>query len=196
MTENKLIELGKVSQFITQFFRYAVIIVLLIIVGMGTTGIGTVIGLIFFKLIQKIIPFKISVYSDFLELIQQKIVTEVFKNEFRKKLTYNLTLLVLTLFIMYMISDKWIEYKTLYLVILSVITCIILFQLYYFKIVSDFIILHKEDIAMSDKFFSKFQKVLHHIFEMMLYLIMIISVPVCIIIVINLLVGVIISLIS
>lgn len=196
MTENKIIRVGKVSQLIIQFFRYAVIVVLLIIVGMGTTGMGAVIGIIFFKSIQRMIPFKISIYSDFLELIQHKIGIEMFKNQFRKKLVYNLTPLFIALFIMYVISVRWLEYKILYLIILSIVICILLFQIYYFKIVGDFVNLHKENYQLvNEKFFSRFKKVLHHIFEIVLYLIMIISIPVCAILIINSLVSTIVKLI-
>lgn len=150
MTENKIINLGKISHFISQFFRYTVILILLTAVGVGTVGVGALLGLIFFKFIQKFIPFKISINSDFLQLTQQKIDLKKFKNRFIQKLIYNIIIFVFILSlaggIPYLDNS---EDKILFSVLSGIFICPLLFQFYYFKIVNDYVKLFKDRFSQN-----------------------------------------------
>ena len=150
MTENKIINLGEVSHFISQFFRYTVILILLTAVGVGTVGFGALLGVIFFKFIQKMVPFKISINNDFSQLIQQKIDLKKFRKKFIIKLIYNIVIFVFLLSlaggIPYLDNS---EDKILFLVLSGIFICPLLFQFYYFKIVNDYIKLHKDRFSQN-----------------------------------------------
>lgn len=150
MTENKLIQLGKISHFISQFFRYTVILILLTIIGVGTYGFGVLLGLIFFKFIQKLIPFNISVYNDFLKLSQQKLEVNDFKNKFGKKLIYNFLLFIfissLAGGIPYLNNS---EDKILFSILSGVFISFLLFQFYYFIVVNNYVRSNKESFSQN-----------------------------------------------
>jgi|SRR5690554_856274 len=143
MTEQRIISLGKTSQFISQFFRLIVIAILFSIFGIGTAGIGIVISLIIGFSIFKLIPFKTSIYTDFLKLSQQEIDKNVFRNQFRKKLIYNIIIFILTVIPAYFtFSDEFIYSSNIIIIpilVFGVMISSLIFQFYYFNIVNGFI---------------------------------------------------------
>lgn len=151
MTEKKIISLGKISQFISEIFRYAIILILLTMGGIGAVGIGVITSVIFFKYIQKAIPFRISINREFLELIQQKMSLKTFKKMFLKKIIYNIILLIIILFAVSIIMDDWITFnredKIFLSVVPGVLVSLLLFQFYYFYTVFDFVSLNKSTLS-------------------------------------------------
>lgn len=143
MTEQRIISLGKTSQFISQFFRLIVIAILFSIFGIGTAGIGIVISLIIGFSIFKLIPFKTSIYTDFLKLSQQEIDKNIFRNQFRKKLIYNIIIFILTVIPAYFtFLDDFIYSSNIIIIpilVFGVMISSLIFQFYYFNIVNRFI---------------------------------------------------------
>src|SRR5690606_4089822 len=142
-TEHKIISLGKISLIISQFFRLIAIAILFFIFGIGTAGIGIIISLIIGFSLFKLVPFKTSIYTDFIKLRQQEIDKNIFKRELRKKLIYNIIIFILTVIPAYFtFSDEFIYASNIIIIpilIFGVMISSLIFQFYYFNIVNKFI---------------------------------------------------------
>lgn len=150
MTEQKLIKLGKISHFISEIFRYTLILIIFTLVGIGTAGLGFLLGFIFFKFIQKKIPFRTSVYKDYLELTQQKIDVSNLQNRIKRKLGYNVLILAIIASLLFVIlwNIQNAEDKIFFLVLFGFMIALVFFQFYYFKSIKDF-------IAKNTEFYTK-----------------------------------------
>ena len=66
MNDTFILNLGKFSNFISQIFRWLLIIIAMTAIGVGTAGIATFWGLLIVKFLQKTITFNTSVYKEYI----------------------------------------------------------------------------------------------------------------------------------
>jgi hypothetical protein len=115
MKQISLKNLGYFTFIISQFFRYLIIIFLMTLTG----GVGV----LFLYFFEKLIPFKISLYPNYKDFIQNKISLNDLYIKWRKKLKYAIILTSTFFFIYLMIIINYSEfevvlYTTIFLILL------------------------------------------------------------------------------
>lgn len=84
--------LGYFTYIVAQIFRYLTILLVLTPFTMATGGIGGIVGVIFFTLILKLIPFRISLYDNFKKYLLNEIDLNKLHQLYKEKLKYTIIL--------------------------------------------------------------------------------------------------------
>ncbi|PST44622.1 hypothetical protein CYV15_02645 [Riemerella anatipestifer] len=143
MSSTFILNLGKLSVFISQIFRWLLIIIAMTAIGVGTAGIATFWGLLIVKFLQKTITFNTSVYKEYISFKinndeRADSIIEKYKDFLKaskRKFLYNLILFII-FFIGFLnsftIADK--DDKLLFKIIFGVFSLLVLYQFFYLKL--------------------------------------------------------------
>jgi hypothetical protein len=99
--------LGYFTYIVAQIFRYLTILLVLTPFTMATGGIGGIVGVIFFSLILKLIPFRISLYDNFKKYLLNEIDLNKLNQSYKEKLkyTYILSIIIIIFAILILVND-------------------------------------------------------------------------------------------
>jgi len=86
--------LGKLTNFISIFFRYFIYLFIMIFIGVLSGGIGTFLFIILFDTLKKKLPLKTSIYKDYSEYLNNQIDIILLKRKFYKKLKININITI------------------------------------------------------------------------------------------------------
>jgi hypothetical protein len=162
---------GKISWVISQIIRYFIIAILLTISGVVTAGIGTIIAIIFYKAIQKWIPFNISIHKDIKSLQADEITIKQFFSRYNRKIIYNYIifgipiLIPIIIFIKILIDIKKIfsatefEYLefSIFFGVTTLIIGLLVFHINYFKLAKNYVKLKFPENSEIDEIINKKQ---------------------------------------
>lgn len=173
MTENKLIKLGKFSQFIDYFFSYGIIFFFLLAIGgaireaigikeqmIDSLGVGLksvaitiLIGTALYKYIKEMTPFGFSIYRNFIELTKKNISLKTFKAILIKKVIVNIVPFLYFLILVFIAIEEWFSFNTedkVFFIIVGFIPVLfLLYQFCYFYIVNRFVNTQKETFSQN-----------------------------------------------
>jgi len=145
INENNKESIGKYSLYASSIFRFLAILLILTPFTMATAGIGGIVAIIFYKLILKLVPFRISLYQDYKEYEESKIDLANLYKQWKKKYYYTFYLLAFIIISISLIlinddNDKDRIFFTILLIILLLISIPQILFLSYIKknIIRDF----------------------------------------------------------
>ncbi len=151
INENNRQSIGKYSEYASSVYRFLTILLILIPMAMSTAGLAGILAIVFYKLILKLVPFKISLYRDVINYEQGKINLDDLYRKFTKKTDYTVFLLAFIIITnsLLIISSQYAD-KIFFSILFSVLILILIPQILYLLYISKTII-NKYRPAMSPK---------------------------------------------
>lgn len=142
INENNKNSIGKYSLYASYIFRFLVILLILTPFTMATNGIGGIVAIIFYKIILKLVPFKISLYNDFLMYDNNEIDLERLFEQWKKKRNYTIYLLsfVIISISLILINDNNYQDRIFFSILLFILLLISIPQILFLKYIKENII--------------------------------------------------------
>lgn len=142
INENNKNSIGKYSLYASYIFRFLAILLILTPFTMATNGIGGIVAIIFYKIILKLIPFKISLYNDFLLYDNGEIDLEKLFEQWKKKRNYTIYLLsfVIISISLILINNNNYQDRIFFSILLFILLFISIPQILFLKYIKENII--------------------------------------------------------
>ena len=106
MSESNLLALGKVGYVFSQIFRWTLILLIITLFGVGTSGIGVLLGVIIVYAVKGVIPFNTSCYKELRTWLNSGLTTSHFIVKIKQKLIFNriVIFVLIVLFLLFQFS--------------------------------------------------------------------------------------------
>jgi hypothetical protein len=129
--------LGYFTYIVAQIFRYLTILLVLTPFTMATGGIGGIVGVIFFSLILKLIPFRISLYDNFKKYLLNEIDLNKLNQSYKEKLkyTYILSIIIIIFAILILVNDDSLRDRLYFSIFFFVLLLILVPQYKYLSFI-------------------------------------------------------------
>lgn len=129
--------LGYFTYIVAQIFRYLTLLLVLTSFTMATGGIGGIIGVIFFTLILKLIPFRISLYDNFKKYLLNEIDLNKLHHLYKEKLKYTniLSIIIIISAILILVNDDNLQDRLFFSIFFFVLLLLLVPQYKYLNFI-------------------------------------------------------------